>query len=195
MRHLLAAFLAAIAMFMWGFTAWAALDLYKFAFPTVGTSSESAIVSTLATELPEDGAYFVPHVPAGYGQGTEDPAKQAEFDSFETRMRTGPTALILFHKGGSEPMDPMEFVRGFAVEFVSALLMACVLSSVSGGFGRRAYVGFTIALFASTACFGVMGNFMHMPLAFIGAFWLDTIIVWTMCAVIIAWILPVRRTA
>ena len=114
MRHLLAAFLAAIAMFMWGFTAWAALDLYKFAFPTVGTSSESAIVSTLATELPEDGAYFVPHVPAGYGQGTEDPAKQAEFDSFETRMRTGPTALILFHKGGSEPMDLMEFVRGFA---------------------------------------------------------------------------------
>ena len=80
MRHLLAAFLAAIAMFMWGFTAWAALDLYKFAFPTVGTSSESAIVSTLATELPEDGAYFVPHVPAGYGQGTEDPAKQAEFE-------------------------------------------------------------------------------------------------------------------
>jgi len=70
-----------------------------------------------------------------------------------------------------------------------------VLSAVSGGFGRRAYVGFTIALFASTACFGVMGNFMHMPLAFIGAFWLDTIFAWTMCAVIIAWILPARRTA
>ncbi len=184
MRHFLFALVGTIVVFMWGFTAWAALGIYDFAFQR--TASEVAIQDVLGANLTEDGAYFVPAMPAGYGTETSDPAKQAEFASFETRLSKGPVALIMYHKSGMQPMEPMELVRGFAIEFASAIMLTCILSTVSGGMGRKVFVGFTIALFGATACYGVMGNFMHLPLPFVMAFWFDAIVAWTMCSVVIA---------
>jgi len=190
MRHLLAAFVAAIVVFLWGFMAWPVLGIWEFAFPRA--ANEVAVGDALKSSLGGDGAYIVPAMPEGYGQSTADPAKQAEFEAFEARHRAGPFALILYRASGSEVMPPSELVRGFGVEFVAALLLACVLSTVKGGFGRKAFVGFTIALFAATACYGVMGNFMRMPLAFVGAFWADAIISWTLATLVIAKMTPAR---
>ncbi|MEY5061617.1 MAG: hypothetical protein RIS45_1538 [Planctomycetota bacterium] len=184
MRHLLAAFVAAIVVFFWGFMSWAAIGIWDFAFPRA--TNESAITETLQSSLGGTGAYVVPSMPEGYGQPTEDPAKQAEFKAFEERMRAGPFTLILHRVEGGDVMEPTELVRGFGIEFVAALLLACVLSTVKGGFARKTFVGFTIALFAATACYGVMGNFMRMPLPFVMAFWTDAVIAWTLATVIIA---------
>ena len=193
MRHLLAAFVAAIVVFFWGFMSWAAIGIWDFAFPRA--SNEAAITETLRSSLGGDGAYVVPAMPEGYGQATEDPAKQAEFKAFEERMRAGPVTLILHRVEGGEVMEAKELVRGFGIEFVSALLLACVLSTVKGGFARKAFVGFTIALFAATACYGVMGNFMRMPLPFVIAFWADAIIAWTLATLVIAKMTPAHSRA
>lgn len=184
MRHFLFALVGAIVVFMWGFTAWAALGIYDFAFPT--TTNEVAILDVLGANLTEDGAYMLPSMPVGYGTETTDPAKQAEFASFETRLSNGPVALVMYHKSGMQPTEPMELARGFGIEFVSAIMLTCILSTVTGGMGRKAFVGFTIALFSATACYGVMGNFMHLPLPFVMAFWFDAIVAWTLCSVVIA---------
>lgn len=190
MRHLLAAFVAAIVVFFWGFMSWAAIGIWDFAFPRPG--NEAAIVETLRSSLDGDGAYVVPFMPDGYGQDTTDEAKKAEFADFEARHRAGPIALVLYRSGGSEVMEPRELVRGFIIEFVAALLLACVLSSVKGGFARKAFVGFTIALFAATACYGVMGNFMRMPTPFVAAFWADAVIAWTLATLVVAKMTPSR---
>ena len=191
MRHLLAAFVAAIVVFFWGFRAWPAIGLWDFAFPP--TPNEVIIADTLKSSLGGDGAYIVPFMPEGYGTSTDDPAKKAEFEAFEARHRAGPFALILYRASGSEVMPPTELIRGFVIEVVAALLLACVLSTVKGGFGRKVFVGFTIALFAATACYGVMGNFMRMPLPFVFAFWADAIIAWTLATLVIAKMTPSAR--
>lgn len=190
MRHLLAAFVAAIVVFFWGFMAWPAIGLWDFAFPP--TPNEVAIADTLKSSLGGDGAYIVPFMPEGYGVSTDDPAKQAEFEAFEARHRAGPFALILYRASGSEVMPPVELIRGFVIEVVAALLLACVLSTVKGGFARKVFVGFTVALFAATACYGVMGNFMRMPLPFVFAFWADAIIAWTLATLVIAKMTPAK---
>jgi hypothetical protein len=190
MRHLLAAFVAAIVVFFWGFMSWAAIGIWDFAFPRA--KNEAAITETLRGSLGGDGAYVVPSLPEGYGQATTDPAKLAEFAAFEERMRAGPFTLILHRVEGGELMEPMELVRGFGIEFIASLLLACVLSSVQGGFARKTFIGFTIALFAATACYGVMGNFMRMPLPFVIAFWADAIIAWTLATLVIAKMTPSR---
>lgn len=191
MRHLLAAFVAAIVVFFWGFMSWAAIGIWDFAFPK--PSDEAALVQAMQSSLGGDGAYVVPFMPEGYGQDTEDEGKKAEFADYEARHRAGPIALILYRVQGSEPMPVSELVRGFGIEFVAALLLACVLSTVKGGFGRKAFVGFTVALFAATACYGVMGNFMRMPLPFVVAFWADAIIAWTLATLVIAKMTPSAR--
>ena len=193
MRHILAALAAAVVVFFWGFMSWAAIGIWDFAFPRA--TNETAIVEVLKSSLDADGAYVLPMMPEGYGEPTTDEAKQAECAAFEERHRAGPIAMVMYRASGSEVMPPIELLRGFAIEFVGALLFACVLSAVDGGFSRRAMVGFTIALFASTVCYGVMGNFMRMPFDFVLAFWLDAIIAWTLAAIVIAKLLPRRAAA
>lgn len=190
MRHILAALVAAIVVFFWGFMSWAAIGIWDFAFPR--PKNETAIVETLKASLDGDGAYVVPFMPEGYGQDGTDEAVKAASADYEARHRAGPLALILYRVQGSDPMPPAELARGFGIEFVSALLLACILSTVQGGFARKAYVGFTIALFAATACYGVMGNFMRMPLPFVFAFWADAIIAWTLATLVIAKMTPAK---
>lgn len=193
MRHILAALVAAVVVFFWGFLAWPVVGLWDFAFPRA--ANEAAVSDSLKSSLGGDGAYIVPAMPEGYGRSTADPARQAEFDAFEARHRAGPFALILYRTEGSEVMPPAELLRGFAVEFVGALLLACLLSAVPGGFGRKVFFGFTIALFATTACYGVMGSFMRMPLPFILAFWADGLIAWTLASAVLAKLLPARAAS
>ena len=190
MRHILAAFVAAIVVFFWGFMAWAAIGIWDFSMPK--PTNETALVEAMKQSLAGDGAYAVPAMPAGYGQDSSDEAVKQQCADYEARVRSGPVALILYHQGGFDPMPTGELVRGFGIEFFSALLLACVLSVVQGGFARKVFVGFTIALFAATATYGVTGNFMHYPLAFMFACWADTIISWTLATLVIAKMTPSR---
>ncbi len=193
MRHLLAAFVASIVVFFWGFMSWAAIGIWDFAFSSA--RNETAITESLRSSLDADGTYILPVMPEGYGQAPINEEQKAAFESYEARHREGPIAMVLYRAQGGEVMPPIELVRGFGIEFVASLLLACILSAVPGGFSRRAYLGFTIALFASTACYGVMGNFMRMPLPFVFAFWADAIIAWTLASMVIAKMLPARLQA
>ncbi len=187
MRHFSAALVGAIVVFIWGFAAWAALDVYAFAFPRA--QNEVAITSVLKEHLTEDGAYFLPMMPVGYGNTAPDEATQKSFDDFESRIRSGPVALILYHSAGKEPMAPKELIQGFAIEFICAHLLTCMLSVIPGSICRRVFFGFAIALFGATACYGVSGNFMHFPLGFTFACWIDAVVSWTLCSLVIALIL------
>lgn len=190
MRHLLAALVATVVVFMWGFGAWAALGIWDFAFPKA--ANEAALTEALDANLPATGAYYLPVMPDSYGGATTDPAVQAANDAFETRHREGPIALVLFRKDGRAPMAPAELVTGFAIEFVAALLLACILSVAKGPVSRKAMLGFTVALFASTATWGVVGNFFFLPPAYIAANFADTLIAWTLASVVIAAMLRER---
>ena len=190
MRHLLAALFAAIVVFFWGFLAYAAVGVWEFAYPT--TKSDAAILETLDAGLAEDGAYFLPSMPETYMTESTDPEVLAANKSFEDRMAKGPIALVLFRKGGMQPMAASELVRGFVIELVAALLLTCVLSIARGSVGRRIFLGFTISLFTALATWGVAGNFFHLPLAYMYSNMADAVISWTLASVVIALVLRER---
>lgn len=187
MRHLLAALAGAVVVFFWGFLAYAAIGVWDFAYPK--TSADAAIVESLDAGLAADGAYFVPTMPETYMTDTTDPDALAANKSFEERLAKGPIALILFRKDGMAPMAPAELVRGFAIEFVGALLLACLLSASRGGVAGRIFFGFSVALFAALASWGVAGNFFHFPLAYMYANMADVVIGWTLASAAIALVL------
>ena len=193
MRHLLAALAGAVVVFFWGFLGYAALGIWDFAYPT--TPADTAIVEALDAGLDADGAYFLPSMPDTYMTDTTDPAAVAANKSFEERLAKGPIALVLFRKDGMAPMAAAELVRGFAIEFVAALLLACLLSAAKGGVPGRVFFGFTVALFTALASWGVAGNFFHLPLAYMYANMADVVIGWTMASVAIALVLGRGRAA
>lgn len=190
MRHLLAALLAALVVFFWGFIAYAAVGVWEFAYPT--TRSDAVILETLDAELPDDGAYFLPSMPETYMAQSTDPEVLAANKSFEDRLAKGPVALVLFRKRGMAPMAASELVRGFVIEFASALLLTCILSVARGSVGRRVFFGFTISLFMALATWGVAGNFFHLPLAYMYSNMADAVISWTLASIVIAAMLRER---
>ncbi len=184
MRHLFAALVGTIVVFVWGFLAWAAIPIWGFPFKA--PASEGVVFQALSDNCAESGAYYLPDMPKS-DQNTPD--GKAEWDAWGAKHQQGPLALVLVNRVGAEPMAIRELAMGFGIEFICALLLTCVLSGIPGDCQRRARVGQTIALFMATAIWGVQWNFMHLPSNYILANWLDTIIAWSLCSIAISYML------
>ena len=135
------AVLGAILLFVVGFLWWG--------MPTGPGSStmrqvpqEAEFQAVLREYLPESGAYVVPMM-AGEGQET----------TFVERHREGPLAVIVFHRGGKDAMDPMVMVQGFLHGLLCCVLAAAFLAFTAAkrGFlvrwGVVAFLGVFMAAF------------------------------------------------
>lgn len=138
LRPLLGCFLAAVAMFVWGFVFWGLKPLDPFAHTTL--AQEQAVAEALADQLPEAGVYFLPDI----GTGTE-----AEWVA---RHEAGPLAMIAFRPGGADPQAPAKMLMGFFHMLVVAALLGLViwyanLGSYGGRFSLAALVGVAATIF------------------------------------------------
>lgn len=112
----LGAFLAAIAMFLWGFFYWGSGLIDPFSHMTA--ENETAIGDTLKTNLPADGVYFVPE------------PKHGTPEEWQQRMSTGPVAMINFRAGGTAPMTTtmgLGFLHMLATATILAFLLQMLL--------------------------------------------------------------------
>jgi hypothetical protein len=109
----LGAFLAAVAMFMWGFFYWGSGLIDPFSHMTA--ENETAISEALKTNLPADGVYFVPE------------SKHDTPENWQARMNAGPVAMINFKSGGTPPMS-QTMLAGFLHMLGTAILLALLLT-------------------------------------------------------------------
>ncbi len=109
-KFLLAPFLAALAMFFWGFLYY---GLSGIPYKTLGTAGD--VGPALSQLFPADGTYLVP-----------DPRGTPEVMAEQTKR--GLFATVHIKKSGVTDMDPAMLGKGFVLEFVSCLLLAVLLS-------------------------------------------------------------------
>ena len=109
-KYLLAPFLGALAMFVWGFFYYGVSGI-----PYQALQPAQDVGPALDKLFPESGAYIVP-----------DPRMDPE--AMEEKLEAGPFATVHIQKGGRPAMDPMILLQGFALEFVSCLLLVVLLS-------------------------------------------------------------------
>ena len=112
---LLGSFLAALAMFVWGFIFWAT-PLSSGAFQS--TSNYAEIGAALSELLPGDGAYHVPW----YG------VDEAEMMALHEQ---GPLATIHFRQAGAPMGSPGVMIGGFVHMLFTALMLALLLRVAS----------------------------------------------------------------
>lgn len=186
MKVFIGALLGAIVVFAWSFVSWTVLHLHDSTIKTLGVEQEQAAVAALQANLPEDGAYFVPGMPA-------KDADQAATDAWTARHKQGPLGVLVYRKAGADPMDPTTFAVGFAIDLVGAFLI-CLLLSMSGMhsfFSRFGAVGL-IGLFAGIVPYLGQTNWMHFPLDFSVLMVADTFIGWTIAGFFMAMIVRPR---
>ena len=110
-RLLLGSFLAALAMFIWGFVFWAT-PVSSGAFESTGNYAE--IGEALNDLLPADGAYHVPW----YG---------VEEEQMLSLHEQGPLATIHYRRAGAPMGAPSVMVFGFIHMLITAGLLAFLL--------------------------------------------------------------------
>ncbi len=113
-RFLLAPFLAALAMFFWGFIYY---GLSGIPYKALGTAGD--VGPALHALFPASGTYVLP-----------DPRGTSE--TLAEQMKRGQLATVHINKSVSPEMDPTVLAKGFALEFVVSLLLALILNAAFG---------------------------------------------------------------
>jgi hypothetical protein len=184
-RTLIAALVGAIVLFTWGFLHWG----HAYSDPS-GTlrpiPNEAVSVGALKTNLGSSAVYyFPPHTTA-----TADPAAiKAAQEEWLRKYETGPSGIIIYRAEGVTPMSPTMLLRGFLINFASALLVTLILMGfASGGMGffRRWAIAIMMGLFAALSTDAIRGNFMAFPESWTRLLMLDTIVGWTLAGFAIA---------
>ncbi|MGB5208967.1 MAG: hypothetical protein WBO47_06105 [Gammaproteobacteria bacterium] len=138
-RFILGTFLAALAMFTWGFVFYGISPVMSAVVQNV--DDNAATQAMMREHFRESGTYFLP-----------SPSLPPE--QMGALHQAGPLALITIRQEGAPAMDPMLMGAGFAHQWVTCLLLALLLtkvtSSLGGYWGRVGFValaGFTAAFF------------------------------------------------
>jgi hypothetical protein len=111
-RLLLASFLAALAVFVWGFVFWGLSPMSAAVMQSA--DDDQAAQAALRETFPKSGVYFVPS-PAG------DPA------AVDALHRAGPVAMVHIQMDGRPAMDPGIFVWGFVHGWLVCLILGWLL--------------------------------------------------------------------
>jgi hypothetical protein len=121
-RWIVGSFIAAIVLFFWGFTFWAATPVADQFIHPLPNADE--VVEALKKSDPPTGEYIIPLPPGGMHSTDEK-----ENAAVAAKSKAGPIVTILYSKEGTEPAG-MDFVRmglGFVHYFISTLLIGGLL--------------------------------------------------------------------
>ncbi len=145
MRFVIGVFLAALAMFMWGFVFFGSglFDIHDHLSP----AQEQAASQALASQIPASGFYMLPDT------------KNGSTTELAARMRSGPFVRLHFHKGGVSFEDPTVMGKGFLHMLVVCFLFALALRAVwspGSPYFRRLRIAFLFGLGA--AAFAQLGG-------------------------------------
>lgn len=179
-RMVLGAAMSAVAMFVIGFIFFGPLGLSNLAIKSVEDPQAAAVASVLSANLRETGTYMIPNE-------QRSPAQTAMYG-------TGPIASIHYNTNGFVAGgDPATLGKGFAFNFLIALVMGLALTGVARrvtDFSSRANVAILLALAGVGFSHLSEPIYYHHDWAyFIYVFVADALML-AAAGLILAWILP-----
>lgn len=118
-KFLLAPFLAALALFVWGFVYYGISGLPYRAVAT--TADDAATMQALAATFPTTGTYILP----------SPQLMMSDEKKFGALMQRGPLATVHILKEGRPPMSTAQMLKGFLLGWISCLLLALLLHKTS----------------------------------------------------------------
>lgn len=184
-KILLAAILGGFVHFVWGAFSWMVLPWHNATIQDL--PGEANVVPVLRQNLGASGIYWFP----GMQEANKDEASMA---AFVKKHRAGPIGWLVYHPEGRDPMPKSTFVKGFLIDFVSALFAASVLAAASPrGYVRRVFIVVGVALFAALSSHAMQWNWMLLPGHYSIVMMADLVVGWSLAGAAMAAI--VRRAA
>lgn len=179
MRISIAALMAAIIMFVWGFVAYMILPIGEMGFHQ--PNAEDPIIAAVQNGVPSEGIYMLPNI------APEDYQDEAKAAAFTEKALSNPYVMVVY---SPEPADPMDMGKNLGIQFVSLLLaslLAAFAASFAKSFGQRWTVVMAIAGFGWLMHTIPMWNWYRFPADFVLGRLIEHGVGWGLAGLAIAW--------
>lgn len=187
MRVIIAGILGGIVLFIWG-----ALSHTVFQIGDAGVKmvpNEAAIIANLKSNVTEPGFYVIP------GMDTAHQASEAEQAAWAEKYKAGPTAILIYHPTGQEPMSGKQLGVELASNIVACWLVAFILAMGIPSFIKKVIAATLIGLVGWVSILVSFWNWYRFTDAIVLAELCDQVISWFLAGIVIALIVRARPTA
>ena len=188
-KFIIGSFVSAVILFVWSSLSWTVLPIHTCSFHY--TPKQDSIMKVLNGSGMESGEYMLPTVdnrpghPVGmmnenYRKEVEELRKSSEGKSF---------AMLIYNKEGAH-MDPMQFVRGFLIDLLSAMFVVILLAMSKDKlttFFMRWWAVLLIGFVVVFNSYLLEWNWLMFPWHFIKGEIIDTVVEWGLIGLWLAW--------
>ena len=179
-KIVLPALIAAIVIFIWSFISWAVIGWHNIDIKYFPDETE---IMHMKAVMHEPGIYMYPGFPMDDSESV--------MEEWTKKHESGPlVTFMVYYPNGAAPMDPIFFIRGFILNFITAFLAGVLLFMTlaqNPSFWRRVTFVVLLGLFAGFLFPFANWNWWGFPLGFTLVNVADTIITWFFGGVILAW--------
>jgi hypothetical protein len=182
MRLIIAAVLAGIVMFLWGAVSHLALGIGE----ATPLPNDSAVSAAMKANIPDSGIYFMP----GLDMRNATDEQKA---SWTTKYKEGPTALLVYHPTGEDPMPIKMFGVELASNIAAALVVGMILSLGAVGFSRGVVISTLVGLAGWLSINVSYWNWYRFPTNFVTAELIDQVVGWLLAGFVLGFSLRNRR--
>ncbi len=183
-RILIAALVGGLVMFCWGAFSHTVLPFAEAGVKSV--PNEAAVTSTLQTNIPESGFYYLPGMEGGHNASAEARA------AWSAKFEKGPTAILIYHPTGETPMSATQLGTEFLSTVLAALFVALIMSFSGAGFIRRVEIATLVGAAGWASISLSQWNWYRFPTPVILAEGFDQIVGWLITGIAMAFFIKRR---
>lgn len=186
MRIVITGLIGGIVFFFWGFVAHMLLPIGEMGIKQA--ANEDVVLSALREGLPGEGVYLLPGMTP---EQMNDPvAKQA----YSEKAKVNPFAFVVYQPVGKDWTDMSgALVKQFAMDTLSALMVAFVLALGAFSFSKRVLISAVLGLFSWLTISVPYWNWYRFPLDFTLGSLLEQVVGWTIAGIAMAVCLRRKR--
>jgi hypothetical protein len=192
-KMLLASFVAAIVMFIWGGLAHMVLGLGETGIKEL--PNEEAVITALQANLTEPGFYFFPGLGMTPEMGKEE--QKAAMEKWAARYQAGPNGILVYHPVGEQAMSIRQFLVQILTYWMGALIAAFLLSKAMAGrqmgFWQKVFFVGLIGLAAGVTAKVPEWNWYRFPSSFIIAAIVDGFVAFLVGGLILGWMSRAKK--
>jgi hypothetical protein len=184
----LAGLVAGVVMFFWSFVAHEVLPTGEAGLSV--TANEEEVLAALKVQISRPGMYFLPGANMMRSKTGTKVERQAAMEAWQKQLAAGPRALLVYHPGGAQMLDPMMLVNELISDIVAGLIIAWMfvmaLPNLRTFGGRILFVTFTGLLGWVIVEFSYW-NWFEFPTAYALAQIVDYVVGALLAGVFLAW--------
>jgi hypothetical protein len=185
MRLIIAAVLGGLVMFVWGAVGHMFLGIGEAG--VMPMPNEAAMAAVMKESITEPGIYFLPGLDM-----KKQPSKE-EWDAWSAKYKEGPTAMLIYHPTGDEPMSVKQMGVELASNIAAALVVGMILIFAYVSWGRGVIISTLIGLAAWLSINVSYWNWYGFPSNFVTSELIEQVVGWALSGFVMGYILRRRE--